>query len=114
VIRASRRAASQWTWSLVPLAATLLLVGCVNEPIGPFDETWFGCTRDRNCEILEDPTCMLIPINRRYAKPFAQRMRLEHRLEIGAENCRKSQIRYYDAVCENDRCTSTLRRPARR
>jgi hypothetical protein len=98
----------------VPLAAAWLLSACVSEPIGPFDQTWFACTRNRNCEIFEDPTCALIPINKRYAEPFAQRMRLEHRLQIATKHCSRAQARDYDAVCEVGRCVSALRHTLRR
>jgi hypothetical protein len=98
----------------VPLALVSLLAACASDPISPFGETWFACTRDRNCEIFEDPTCALIPINKRYAQPFALRMRLEHRREIAAKHCGSAQVRDYDAVCEVGRCTSTLRGAVRR
>lgn len=88
--------------------AGTLLVGCATPQLGPLDETWFACSHDRQCRIIEDPICALVPINKRYAKPFAEHVRVAHPLELATGPCPSQAVRYR-ALCGAGRCTSKAR-----
>ena len=77
------------------------------------DDSAFECSQARECEILEDPACRLIPINKHYAKPFAQHVRVDLPGSVVEGPCPLRQARYR-AVCEDRRCTSELRGLIRR
>lgn len=92
----------------IALGTVSLLAGCASPTLVALDETWFACTRSRQCEILEDSTCALTPINKRYAAPFAQHMRVAHPGDVVTGPCAKPLVRYR-AVCDEGRCSSELR-----
>lgn len=96
---------------LALVTGTLLAAGCGARFV-PLDiqESWFACGDDRECTVLEDPRCSLIPINRRYARDFADWVRRYRATQVSAHPCARRAFRY-DAVCESARCSSSLVRP---
>ena len=77
--------------TLVISASCLLLAGCAR-PIVALDinDSWFECDRNRECTILKDPRCQLIPINRRYADSFAAWVRRNRSQQVSStEKVRK-------------------------
>ncbi len=89
-----------------------LLAAACGPRFVPLDirETWFACGEDRDCTVLEDPRCSLIPINRRYARDFAKWVRRYRAAQVSVEPCARRKLRY-DSVCESARCSSSLVRP---
>lgn len=94
------------------LTGALLAAGCGARFV-PLEikESWFACGDDRECTVLEDPRCSLIPINRRYARSFADWVRRYRAAQVSSEPCARRNFRYH-AVCESARCSSSLVRPA--
>jgi hypothetical protein len=73
-------------------------------------EVWFACDNDRQCTILEDPRCTLVPINSRYARSFADWVRLYRPAQVSPGHCPNGAFEY-EPVCEANRCSSSLVRP---
>jgi hypothetical protein len=111
--RAARATPATRSARLLALPFALLFAGCATRDFGPLDETWFACTRNRQCTLVEDPTCELVPINKEYAQPFVEYVRLSRPLEISRAPCAKQAVRYR-AVCQTNRCTSESRGLVRR
>ena len=94
-------------------ASSLLLAGCGPRIVAlDISGSWFECGRDRECTILEDPRCQLIPINRRYADSFAAWVRRYRAEQVRDEPCVRNDSEYL-ASCDSGRCTSNLIRTAR-
>lgn len=93
------------------VAGALLAAACAPRVV-PFEiqEAWFACGDDRECTVLEDPRCSLLPINRRYARSYAAWVRRYRPSQVASEPCAPNEFRY-DAVCESARCSSSLVRP---
>ncbi len=70
-------------------------------------EAWFACENRRECIILEDPTCTLIPINRRYVQDFEDWVRRNHASELAPGPCNRGRLEY-EAICEAQRCSSSV------
>jgi hypothetical protein len=88
-----------------------LLLGCAPRTTpNQIQEAWFACGNDRECVILEDPRCTLIPIHRRYARSFADWVRLYRAQQVTSRPCSQGRFRY-EAICEERRCSSSLVRP---
>ncbi len=86
------------------ICAAAGLAGCAAHSAA-LDETWFACGADRACALIADPaSCALIPVNRRHADAFEQRLALAH---IGerAKSC-SARARDYRPVCLDERCSS--------
>jgi hypothetical protein len=102
---ASRRSTA---WSVAIAIGALLAAGCKPRFVPlEIDESWFACDADRDCTVLEDPRCTLMPISRRYARTFAEWVRLYRPSQVAADPCPRSRFRY-EAVCESQRCSSSL------
>ena len=86
----------------------LLLTGCGAVDAWQIDETWFACSRDRECQVVQDPTCSLTPINRRYSDSLARWMALHHPDEVNPA-CLPPRTRYF-GECEDSRCSSSITR----
>lgn len=86
----------------------LLLCGCGSRTI-PLQgqDAWFACENRRECIILEDPTCTLIPINRLYVRSFEDWVRRNHASELASAPCNPPRLQY-EAVCEAQRCSSSV------
>jgi hypothetical protein len=82
----------------------LLVAGCAVES-EQIHESWFVCERDSQCKVLQDATCTLTPVNRRYARSLADWMARTHWDEVKTGRCPESIIRYYPE-CEDARCSS--------
>lgn len=90
-----------------------LLAGCAHRLVAlDIADSWFECDRHRQCAILEDPRCQLIPINRRYADAFAAWVRRNRAAQIREEPCSQNDSRYFPS-CDAGRCTSNLIRAHR-
>ena len=88
--------------------AALLAAGCGPRIIDlDIQAMWFGCERQRECTIVEDPRCGLMPINRRYADSYVAWVRRHHADEVKSAPCARNAFRY-DAICEDARCSSNL------
>jgi len=93
---------------MLVIAIGLLLVGCRSQ-IAALDiaDSWFECDRRRDCTILEDPRCTLIPINRRYADSFSAWVRRNRPGAVKNEPCVWNDTRYAP-TCDLGRCSSNL------
>jgi hypothetical protein len=111
----ARLALVAWRSACALAAACIasLTAGCASPVLVALNESWFECSHARECEILEDPACRRIPINKHYAKPFAQHVRVDMPRRVATGPCPPPQARYR-AVCEDRRCTSELRGLIRR
>jgi hypothetical protein len=92
------------------LGLSVLLAGCTRNAFF-IDAAWFECRRDRDCAIIDDTTCTLVPINKAYARSFVDWMRRNHPERVSDEPCRPSAIRYLP-MCDAARCSSKLAEPA--
>ena len=92
--------------------AALLCAGCA-AGCGPrviplqIENAWFACTEDRECVVLEDPRCTLVPINRRYAQSFADWVRRYRAPQVRSAPCGPRRFGYAP-ICESERCSSSL------
>src|SRR5688572_22827836 len=94
--------------TLVIAASSLLLVGCGPRLIAlEISDSWFECSRHRECMILEDPRCQLVPMNRRYADSFATWVRRNRAQQVSNEPCVWNHSQYLPS-CDSGRCTSNL------
>jgi hypothetical protein len=86
----------------------LLLAGCGSRTV-PLQrqEAWFACENRRECIILEDPTCTLIPINRRHVESFEDWVRVYQASELATGPCSRGRVEY-EATCEAQRCSSRV------
>ena len=99
--------------NLIMAALSLVLAGCAPRIVAlDISSAWFECERDRECRILEDPRCQLIPINRRYADSFDAWVRRNRAEQVRDEPCVWNSR--YSASCDAGRCTSNLIRTAGR
>lgn len=90
------------------IAGALLVAGCAARTIPlQIQEAWFECEADRECMVLEDPRCTLVPINRRYAGTFTDWVRLYRASQVTSGPCNYGAFRY-EPVCEASRCSSSL------
>jgi hypothetical protein len=90
------------------VSGALLLVGCGSRTIPlQSQEAWFACENRRECIILEDPTCTLIPINRRYVQSFEDWVRRNHASDLASGPCNHGRVQY-EAICEAQRCSSSV------
>lgn len=94
---------------LAPFA--LLAASCASDFV-MIDAAWFACERDAECTILQDVTCTLTPVNRRYEDELAvwRARRSDGRTRDGA--CPASPVRYV-AECDDSRCSSRAVPPER-
>jgi hypothetical protein len=100
------------TW--LAAAGTALLASCAASPSEPFGEAWFACSRDAQCALVEDPAdCARIPVNRRYAERFAQRLALAAALEPRRPVCGDGRVRY-SGTCASTQCSSEIHGVRRR
>ncbi len=83
----------------------LLLASCAIES-EQIDEVWFACERDSQCRIVQAVTCSLMPVNRRYARSFAEWTARTRRQDIPTGPCPEGKV-HYSAECEDARCTSS-------
>ena len=98
--------------TLLGLGMAATLAGCAGPPeielaIAP---EWFECRRDRECAIVEDPRCGLVPMNERYAASFAGWVRRTYPQSSERQPCVAPAFRY-GAVCNARRCSSVLLGP---
>jgi hypothetical protein len=86
----------------------LLLTGCGSRTV-PLQrqEAWFACENRRECIILEDPTCTLIPVNRRHVESLEDWVRVYQASELASGPCNPQRIQY-EATCEAERCSSRV------
>lgn len=99
-------------WTTVVGAA--LLASCAATPNEPFGPEWFACMRNSQCELVEDPAdCARIPVNRRYAERFEQRLSLEAVLAPQRIACDDNNVKY-SGVCISAQCSSSVRGLRRR
>lgn len=90
------------------ICGALLLIGCGSRTISlQRQEAWFACENRRECIILEDPTCTLIPINRRHVESFEDWVRVYQTSELATGPCSRGRVDY-EAVCEAQRCSSKV------
>lgn len=94
------------------VTSALLLAGCAPRTIPiQVQNTWFECKTDRECTILEDPRCTLVPINRRYADSFAAWVRLYRPDDVRSSPCAGNALQYESICDESRRCSSSVIRP---
>ena len=90
------------------IAGALLLAGCGSRTIPlQSQEAWFACGDRRECIIHEDPTCTQVPINRRYTQSFDDWVRRYRASELATGPCNRGRLQY-EAVCEAQRCSSSV------
>ena len=89
-------------------ACCMFLAGCGQRLVAvEISDSWFTCARDRDCTILEDPRCQVIPISRQYADSFAAWVRRNRAEQVRNEPCARNDSQY-SASCDAGRCTSNL------
>jgi hypothetical protein len=95
------------TW--VAAAGTALLASCAASPTAPFGEAWFACSREAQCALVEDPAdCARIPVNRRYADRFEQRLAIAAAFGPQRPVCGAGRVRY-SVTCAGTQCSSEIR-----
>jgi hypothetical protein len=84
------------------------LVGCRSQIASlEIADSWFECNRRRDCTILEDPRCTLMPINRRYTDSFSAWVRRNRPEAVRDVPCVWNDVRYAP-TCDSGRCSSNL------